>query len=127
MAKKKIDLGKVGPAGDTVGVTGTLEDDTLGAGDRTTFLVTLKREEGPATTPLTIWTILLGMSALDLYPPFKTIGNGRIEELKPGESKEVPFLVDNGPEGASPAAYSLLCVIQWDEYPPLVLPVFNVP
>jgi hypothetical protein len=126
MARIKIGLGKVGPAGDIVSVTGTLQDNTLGAGDRTSFLVTLKREEGPAITPLSIWIILLGTSALNLYPPFNATGNGRIE-LKPGESKRVRFLIDNGPEGASPATYSLLCAIQWDEHPPFVLPVFSVP
>jgi hypothetical protein len=127
MAKKKIDLGKVGPTGDSVSVTGTLEDDSLGAGDRTNFFVTLKREEGPAITPLTTWIILLGTSALNLYPPFNTTGNGRIAELEPGESKKVHFLIENGPEGANPAVYSLLCVIQWDEHPPSVLPIFSVP
>ena len=129
MAKKKIELGKVGPAGDTVSVTGTLDDDTLYAGARTNFSVTLKREEGPAISPLTIWIIpLVGTSALNLYPPFNTTGNGLIEELEPGESEEVHFLIDNGPEGANPAAYTLLCVIQWDEHPPFVLPeVFRVP
>jgi len=127
MAKKEIDLGKVGPGGDTVSVTWMLEDDTLDAGDRTSFFVTLKREEGPAITPLTIWIILLATSGLNLYPPFNTTGNGRIEELEPGESKGVHFLIDNGPEGASPAVYSLLCVIQWHQHPPFVLPMLSVP
>ena len=127
MAKKKIDLGNVGAPGDTVSVTGTLEDDTLRAGDRTGFFVTLKREEGPAVTHLILWVILLGVPALNLYPPFNSTGNGRIEKLESGESERVHFLINNGLEGASPAAYKLLCVIQWDEHPPLVLPVFSVP
>lgn len=124
---KKIDFGKVGPAGNTVSVTGILDDDTLGAGDRTNFFVTVKREEGLAVTRLVIWVILLAPSSVNLYPTSNTTGNGRIEELEPGESKSVHFLIDNGPEGASPAAYSLLCVIQWHEHPPFVLPVFTVP
>lgn len=127
MARKRIALGKLGPDGDSVSVTGTLQDEAIVAGDRTDFSVTLKRIEGPAISPLTLWVILLGTSALDLYPPFSTIGNGRIEELEPGESKRVHFLIDNGPEGATPAVYTLLCVIQWNEHPPFVLPEFSVP
>lgn len=123
---KEIDFGKVGPAGDTVSVTMTLEDDTLGVGDRTSLFVTLTREEGPAITPLTIWIIpLVDTSALNLYPPFNPTGNGRIEELIPGESNRVYFLIDNGPEGAYPAEYSLLCAIQWDDHTPFVLPTFE--
>jgi len=132
MAKEKeINLGKVvGPDGDTVSVTGTLEDDTLYAGERTNFFVTLTHDEGEdPISPLTIWIIpLVDTPALNLYPPFNTTGNGRIEELEPDESESVYFLIDNGPEGASPAAYSLLCAIQWDEHEPFVLPkVFRVP
>jgi len=128
MAKKKISLEKVGPAGDAVSVTMTLEDDTLGAGDRTSFFVTLKREDGPATKPLTIWIIpVVGTSALNLYPPFKPTGNGRMEGLESGESRRIHFLIDNNLEGASPATYNLLCVIQWDQHAPFVLPVFSVP
>jgi hypothetical protein len=127
MAKKKIDLGKMGPAGDAVSVTGTLEDDTISTGDRTSFIVILKREEGLTVTPLTVWIMLLGNSTLKLYPPFKSTGNGRIEKLERGESKRVYFLIDNGPDGVGPAAYSLLCAIQWAEHPPFVLPLFNVP
>lgn len=127
MAKKKINLGTVGVEGDTVGVMAAVEDDTIGAGDRTNFFVTLKREEGPAITPLTIWVILLGPSSLNLYPPLNTTGNGLIEKLETSESERVHFLIDNGPEGAYPAAYSLLCAIQWDEHRPFVLPLFSAP
>jgi hypothetical protein len=129
MTNKQIDFGTVGSAGDTVSVTGTLDDRTLGAGNRTDFFVTLTREEGPAISPLTIWIIpLVDTPALNLYPPFSTIGNGRVEKLEQGESQSVHFLVDNGPEGTNPATYSLLCVIQWDEHEPSVLPgVFRVP
>ena len=124
---KKIDLGKVGPTGDTVSVTGTLADSTLGAGDRTDYFVTLKREEGPVIAPLSIWIILIGAPDLNLYPPYNPNGNGRISDLAPGESKIIRFLIENGPERDGLAAFSLLCVIQWDEHPPFVLPAFNVP
>jgi hypothetical protein len=127
--KKEFSFGKVEFPGDTVSVTGALEYTNLDAGDRTNFFVTLTREEGPDITPLTIWIIpLVDTPALNLYPPFSTIGNGRIEKLERGESESVHFLIDNGPEGANPATYSLLCVIQWDEHEPSVLPgVFRVP
>jgi hypothetical protein len=126
--KKEINLGNVGPAGDIVSVTATLEEDILLPGARTNFFVTLTRKEGPAISPLTIWIIpLFDTPALNLYPPSNTTGNGRIEELERGESERVHFLIDYGLEGASPAAYSLLCVTQWNENPPFVLPVFSVP
>jgi hypothetical protein len=123
---KKIDLGKVGLAGDTVNVTATLTDSTLGAGDRTDFFVTLKREEGPVIAPISIWIILIGTPDLNLYPPYNPNGNGRINGLEPGESKRIQFLIEYGPESDGSAAFSLLCIIQWDEHPPFVLPTFSV-
>ena len=102
-------------------------DSTLGAGDRTDFFATFKREEGPVIAPLSIWIILIGNGGLNLYPPYNPNGNGRINELEPGESKSIHFLIDYGSESAGLAAYTLLCLIQWDEHLPFVLPIFNVP
>jgi len=127
MGKKKINLGNVGGAGDTIGVTVKLDDATLGMGERTNFYVTFQRIEGQAITNLVIWMILLAPNTVELYPPFATTGNGRIDKLESGESQRVQFLIDNGLEGDNPAAYNLLCVIKWDEHSPFVLQQLTIP
>lgn len=128
MAKKKINLGTVGPEGDTVSVMAVVDDDTLGAGDRTNFFVTIYREEGEAISLLTVWVMLLGSATVNLYPPFSTAGNARITRLSPRQSNKIPFLIDNAVEGDTIAKYSLICAVQWDEHPPFVLlRVFTVP
>ena len=127
MAKKKIDLGKVGVEGDSITVLATVDDDTLGAGDATNFFLTIYREEGEAITGLTIWVLLFGAMTLNLYPPYGTTGNSRIMKLSARQSKKISFLINNAPEGEKIASYNLLCVIQWDEHPPFVLPLFTAP
>ena len=127
MAKKKINLGQVGIDGDRVSVAATVDDDTLGPGAATNFFLTIYRAEGEAINSLTIWSILFGATTLDLYPPYDTTGNARVLKLSARQSKKIPFLIDNAPEGEETAAYYLLSVIQWDEHPPYVLELFTIP
>ena len=134
MAEKIMEFGTAGFPGESVMWRGRVDETSLGAAETTDFHMEVTRPvaDGPLNAPgLTLKVLLFGEGVSIRPGPIKILGIHTGYTLKPGQTISIDFQITNDPGGATPATYTLLSFIEWDNggvtVGPISSPAFTAP